>query len=369
MKSLSVFATLALLATCKPPAQPSDNFDRGAMLVSIADNVILPALQDAQAKSAAFVTAAHVFAGSPLSDQKTAAQAAWRSLMNAWQRLEVMQVGPMVDPAQSASGQGIRDSVYVWPVVDACAIDQAVAAQGYAAQDFFATAGATKDLGAAEYLLFRTDGADACATGTTLTPTEREQRHATYLAAIADHVASQAQALLTAWGSGGYRASFVASGQDGVNVAFEAIFVGVELVKDKKLARPAGVSTVCGKGSCPELAEGLWSQSARASLRVNLETIAAALQGGSGLGFDDFLIARGADALSSSLLDKVTAAQTSLAALTGGEAAPLLGPSGEDVDAVRGIYDDVKAIADLMKTQMLSVLNLRMPTGAAGDND
>src|SRR6476661_8727666 len=86
--------------SCKtqPPA-PTDSFDRRAMLTSIADLVILPALRDARTAAAAFATAP--------------SQATWRAFMAEWQKVEVLQLGPAALASSSAGGLGLRESIYV----------------------------------------------------------------------------------------------------------------------------------------------------------------------------------------------------------------------------------------------------------------
>ena len=98
------------------------DFDCGGMLENLADNVMIPAMEEFQAKSAALESAVEAYQANN-EDQvlKLAAQQAWDEAMLSWQSVEVMQTGPLID-----NSAFLRDSLYSWPSKSSCAVDQEV---------------------------------------------------------------------------------------------------------------------------------------------------------------------------------------------------------------------------------------------------
>ena len=373
-----VLAAPALLSTCKRgTSAANDTFDRAALLTSIADGVVVPSVKRAAEEAITLDAAADAYASAAsaraadVTTKRAAAQAAWKQTMLAWQAIEAVQVGPAALASDSPGGQGLREAVYVWPVVSECGVDTRTADQSYAASDFLATAEpAARDLGALEYLLFRSDNMHACAAGGAvasawagLDAAEIAARRAAYAAIVSEHVKAKTQALVDAWAA--YRDSFVGGGQEALNQVFASLYYIELKVKDRKIAVPAGLSLICSKTSCPELAESRWASLSRRNVAVNIDTFAAVFSGGSGVGFDDFLVARGAGDLATTITDKITAAQAAIAALPGGKDAPI----AEDVAALTAVYTAVKDLNDILKTQLITALNLRVPREGAGDND
>jgi hypothetical protein len=84
------------------------------------------------------------------------------------------------------------------------------------------------------------------------------------------------------------------------------------------------------------------------------------------MGFDDWLVAVGADDLASRMLAALDAAEEAVAALE----RPLEELVTSDPDRVAAIHAAIKAITDPMKAEMITVLNIE-PLGGSGqvDND
>ena len=118
---------LALLGGCKsvdgPAVDTGAGFDRKAMLDNIAASVLAPAFATFADRADALVSAvtAHAAAQGADTAKRDAALAAWKAATLAWQRAEQMQLGPSASTA-SAGGEGLRDEIYSWPTVSACAV-------------------------------------------------------------------------------------------------------------------------------------------------------------------------------------------------------------------------------------------------------
>ena len=75
--------------------------------------------------------------------------------MAAWQVVEVLRMGPAASSLTAVGGEDRRESIYSWPEVDRCPLDQITVAGGWAATGFFDTGDEEAyGLAAIEVLLF-----------------------------------------------------------------------------------------------------------------------------------------------------------------------------------------------------------------------
>ncbi|MBL9111966.1 MAG: hypothetical protein JNM74_21965, partial [Myxococcales bacterium] len=87
--------------------------------------------------------------------------------------------------------------------------------------------------------------------------------------------------------------------------------------------------------------------------------------GTTNLGFDDLLASAGQTALSDDMLAKIDVALAAVDAIP----APLETAVNTHPVEVHALYDALKVISDILKSQFISVLGLQAPASAAGDND
>lgn len=320
-------------------------------------------------------------------DTRTAAQAAWHDAMMIWQRLEVMQFGPAGAMDASVGGGDLRDEIYSWPVDNPCRVDQETASVGYAAEGFADLPPNVRGLDALEYLLFVDGHENDCApnsginrdgTWAALDSAEIDQRRAAYAAIVSVDLLDDARSLAAEWAAGGaFRTEFVAAGdastlfptrREALNGLSDAMFYVDTEVKDMKLARPAGLAG-CADVVCPDEVESFWSQRSLANIQANLDAFSALYhggpRGGDEPGFHELLLALGADEIAGSMDEAIAAAIETTD--RGGDG---LAPHVEsDLAYVIEVYEAVKAITDLLKTQFVGTLDLETPDRAAGDND
>lgn len=318
---------------------------------------------------------------------RTAAQSAWNDAMAVWQRIELMQFGPAGAMHAVVGGEDLRDEIYSWPVDNPCRVDQETASAGYDLETFGDLPPNIRGLDALEYLLFFEGLGNACApnsainrdgTWAALGAAEITDRRAAYAAVIAGELLADARSLSAAWAeAGSFRAEFAAAGEsstlfptrrEALNGLSDAMFYLDTEVKDMKLARPAGLSG-CAEVVCPEEVESFWSSRSLANIQANLDAFSAIYHGGvrgaDAPGFHELLLALGADEIATSM-DAAIAAAIETAARGGDALAPHV---ESDLAYVIEIYEAVKAISDLMKTQFVGTLDLETPDRAAGDND
>lgn len=74
-------------------AIPNDNFDRGAMLTNIANNIIEPAYQDFDEKMAGLTAAGTTFTNNPNQENLDVLRTSWLVAYKTWQHVEMFNIG------------------------------------------------------------------------------------------------------------------------------------------------------------------------------------------------------------------------------------------------------------------------------------
>ncbi|WP_164503474.1 imelysin family protein [Pleionea sediminis] len=312
----------------------------------------------------------------------------WRQSMVKWQRIEVMQLGPLVENQNL-----LRNKIYSWPVTSTCAVDQDIVffnqgninGEDYNIANRVAT---RRGLDALEYLLFNTNLNHSCSETTApqgweglSDNTKREQR-CEFATEVANDIANNTQILLDAWsGENGYANSLLnAADQPGsdfnnvheaVNRVSDAMFYIDSFTKDAKLAKPLGVfENSCQQNICPENLESQHAQHSLENIHSNLLALKALFTGEvttheTTTGFDDYLIEEGASLTANNLRTAIDAAIADVEAYQA-----TLKESLENNDVqVRDTHQKVKTITDQLKTDFINQLALELPATSAGDND
>jgi uncharacterized protein len=290
------------------------------------------------------------------------AQAAWTEVFEAWQVVEVMQLGPIGSSLTVAGGEDLRDEVYSWPTVNPCRVDQETVEQAWDEADFF-TANLVNSYGldALEQLLYGEE-ADTCPAQVgidedwaALGPDAVQQNRADFAVALAQQVRVDVQAMQPV------ELSYDSHTQ-GLNEILRALFYLDTVSKDLKLARPMGLDG-CSTETCPETVEAGLSATSMLALQANLLGFRRLFFGGEGEGLDDILVALGRDDLVTDMTAALDAADASL------DFGPLSTAVDEDPETVQAAYDAVKAVTDLLKGEVTTILALQIPDEAAGDAD
>ncbi len=393
-----VVPALLSLSACKSdnPSPPDAGTDtpndtvaatRAALLESTGACVLRTA-REFQTAATALETAATAHAATPDASTRDAARAAYHQAMDAWQVAEVMQVGPAA-PRGLPGGAEIRDNVYSWPLVSRCAIEEQLVSRSYEAAGFENSLVSRRGLFALEYLLFFEGEDTACpstsaivsqGTWAALSADERAARKRAYAAVVAADIHRRAEALVNAWAAdqGNFAQTLATAGsgnpvypttQAALNSVSDAMFYLERDVKDLKLARPLALRD-CATATCPEHLESQFAARSKANIRANLvgyrRLTEGCGEGFSGTGFDDLLEASGADALAAKLRERNAAAAAGIEAVPGDDLAQTL---AQDKPAVRALYEVVKNVTDVLKTELVTVLDLELPQSVEGDND
>ena len=387
-------AAIAFLKTaCDGGAPPGEGPVAGALralLEDVGPEVVRPALQRAGEASAALSAATTAWrdaeaSGGDAAAARLAAQGAWWTLMEAWQEVELLQVGPAASSLTAVAGADLRDEVYSWPTVNRCRVDQETVYARWGADDFFETSLVNVyGLDELEVLLFAQDDENDCpsqvdinADGTwdALGEAGVALNRAEYAVVLAAHVVKGIEELETAWdpaggdfggqlASGGEAGSAYESAQEGLNAVFDSLFYLETVTKDRKLGYAVSEGD-CEGSTCIEDIESPLAGGSHRWIVVNLGAFRTLYTGGDGQGVDDLLRSLGEDELDASLLAALATAELSAAGLT----TPLNEAVAADPAAVEAVYADVKAVTDLLKGDLATVLALQIPSEAAGDSD
>ena len=212
-----------------------------------------------------------------------------------------------------------------------------------------------------------------------------EARRALALAISAD-LRTQLTTLTSRWAEGGEASVALSEGaapfsskREALDEVYASLFYLDQVSKDLKLALPLGLSPDCESegesegesGRCLEAVEHNASGLSREALSANLEGLLWVWLGGAPsdrearAGFDDLLRAEGASTLADDVTTRIEALINTLNAREGSLSALI----SEDIAWVEGVYEDLRALATLLKSDLPVVLNLSVPMEGAGDND
>lgn len=361
-------------------------FDKHALLASLGN--LIAAETSAFAEHANALDAATTLLAEDGSEEHlTAARAAFRAAVLAWQRLEPMQIGPAA-PSVIPGGRDLRDTIYSWPSINRCAVDQELTKSDYVSPETLATKLINvRGLGALERLLFEESTENACGAPNSINTTgswsaivdELPARRARYAASAATLVAQAAGELRDAWAVD--KGNFVAQLSEPSDtydsdpakaldaVAYALLYLDTR-TKDLKLAVPAGL-TNCAKETCPEALELGEAKLSKDAVRANLLGFQTIYHGGApfdagALGFDDWLTALGATELRAELAAAIAAAISAVDAIEGDDLAVTL---AKEPKRLEDVHLAVRNVLDLFKAQVVTVLDLHPPSDAPTDND
>ena len=366
---------------------------RAQVMNSVAYQAVAPTFENAntEAKALEASTAAYVLAlgSADEGEALVAARDAWRTSMSAWQRVEMMQLGPAGASSKVIGGADRRDEAYSWPSTNSCRVDQELVLGEFEAEDFTSTRLVnTYGLDAIEYLLFHAGPDNTCAPqlpinaeGEWATLDEQQLRtsRANYAAAIAHALALETTELAAAWSpDDGSFTRHLADPRDAdspyenlptaMNEVLRAMFYLDTTVKDVKVAVPAGILD-CASAPCISELESTWARHNQAIVTANLVAFSMLFHGGesadSGTGFDDLLVAYGEEALATKMTADIEAALAAVAAVEASFAEAL----AADPLALDASHAAIREITDSLKGDFATILMLTVPSEAAGDAD
>ncbi|MBU2881448.1 imelysin family protein [Psychrosphaera sp. B3R10] len=428
IKSITLSLTLLVSAACsdsltseqgadfkdgQSAPEVETEFDQLALINGLTTKVFLPSIEQFKQDTTTLTADINNYCSSVDASNSASAQAveelaiaqnSWRNTMDTWQKIEVMQVGPLIE-----NDYNLRNVIYSWPLVNYCAVDQDVGHNEvgqFNGEDYDISRRTSnrKGLTTIEYLLFNDSLAHACSKDS-LAPTgwnerpaeERIKARCEFATAVANDLNQNATLLHTNWTdeTNGFQSQLLTSGQSdssfasphkAINALTDAMFYIDSITKDSKLGAPIGLAdNSCGNMACVADVESNIADYGLANIRNNLVAFRMLFVGGSDapedIGFDDFLREVDGDELATTMTNDIDAAITLIeqfneAADTQVSNQPATAINGNMNDAVttnpekiQAVYVAVKKVTDNLKSLFITYLALELPITSAGDAD
>jgi predicted lipoprotein len=365
---LGIFAAVVLLtsASCHKkekkngPEEPASTFDKQAMLVNYADNLILPCYANFKISLDSLITVYGSFKTSGSQNDLQLVKQKLNSAYLNYQRISLFGFGPAEDLA-------VRINFNIFPT-DTSQIKANIANGNYD----LALANNTdaKGFPALDYLFYGNNISEAQMAATFSASTARKQ----YADALLSEMSSKISQVIAAWNSA-YRTTFVNSlGTDvssSIGYMVNQINYELDYLKNAKIATPYGLRSggTPLPGDCEALYGGQSTTYALETLTIIENTyLGKSFAGNNGKGFDDYLDHLGAQYAGGSLNAAITAqfaaAKTKLAAVGN----PLSAKVISDPLLVDAAYKELVKLLVLLKTDLPSNLGVVI-TYQDGDAD
>lgn len=342
---------------------PTDNFDRQAMLRNYADNLIKPAYSDLQTQANVLLMAAEAFNSDPNSVTLGALQTAWGGAYVAWQYANAYNFGPA---GEEGLKKGLIEEIGTFPANES-KIENAIAAGTWNLEDFNRDA---RGFLAIEYLIFgKNQSANEVVAAFSNSPKRRE-----YLVALAEQLKNRAAEIVTAW-NGTYRDDFIQNDGTDVGSSTSALYNefvrSYESIKNFKLGLPLGKRP--GQTQVePQLVEAYYSGASLEMLKTHFTAIeniwhGRARNGVDGLGFREYLESvEGGPELIADTEAQLAALKAALDAVpTSPSLSEQIAGDNSKVDA---LYTEFSKMTRFFKSDMSSLLGIAI-TFSSGDGD
>ncbi|GAB4395509.1 MAG: hypothetical protein OHK0053_03990 [Microscillaceae bacterium] len=366
MKSKSLYPFFFLLilgaAACNDNTSPiATDFERGAMLDHLANTVIVPRLQSWYNQVEALDEKVNDFEQDPNETTLEAAQTAWRSMAQSWQKVSGFGFGP-----GELSLGAIDQTLGTFPVNET-AIENAIQAQNFSLDNFQRD---VRGIFALEYLLFDPLGGNQAVLAL-YQAQEADDRRA-YLAAVMDNLLSNAEMVWQGWAS--YKATFISndgtSAGSSVALLFNEFSRNYEGLKNFKVGLPAGKRP--GQTQiAPDKVEAYYSQMSRELLQIHFDALVALWEGQGensqeGPGFREYLLSvAGGTELVAATEAQIALVRQALQALPTGSFSATL---ENNLGLVEQLHTELQKLTRFFKSDMASLLGIAI-TFDSGDGD
>ncbi|MDO7138727.1 imelysin family protein [Algibacter lectus] len=241
------------------PSVSPDNFDRGALLTNLADNIIIPAYRDLSEKLTTLTADKDAFIADVNQTNLDNLRASWLEAYKVWQHVEMFNIGKAEELTYS-----FQMNIYPVSTTDV----EANISAGNADLTHVNNNDAV-GFPAVDYMLYGVADSDAAI----LTKYE-DDKYKAYLSDLVNQMESLTETVLTDWTSS-YRATFVSSTSNTVTSSLnkfvnDYIFYFEKSLRANKFGIPGGVFST---DPLPEKVEAFYNQ--EVSKTLALEALAA----------------------------------------------------------------------------------------------
>lgn len=238
MKKITLFLlTLLMVWSCTddgPSGPDADDFNREAILVNWADNIIVPAFLNLSEATAQLHADASAFSESPTGNNLLTLRESWKSAYLSFQAVSMFEIGKSMEVRY-------RDNLNIYPT-DAAEIEENVQSGSYNLE--LPSLNNSQGFPALDYLLNGVgDSETEILSFYTTNPNANSYR--IYLTDLTSRIDSLTTVVLTAWTSG-YRDEFVSNSGNGANSSLDMmvndyIYYYEKHFRAGKIGIPAGV--------------------------------------------------------------------------------------------------------------------------------
>jgi predicted lipoprotein len=352
MRRLALFL---LLAIAGPASYAADKnlVSKSQLFQRLAEEVLLPLTGDFAATADKLADASHAYCHAKQDLDNV--QAAWRAAQSAWQPLEMLQIGPIIE-------RRTQRQVNAWPVRPKLLAPLLAESKPIEASRMETLGMSAKGLPALEYLLFTSDrDTPHSAQGKPLAAA-----HCNVLQALAQHVRIEAQALAADWRTpdGGFARQLTEAGQhpqDGVFASGDQalsdvvnlLIAGLDAVKVRKLGKPLDKS---GEEAALERIESWRSGTSLDHVHDNLRGFELVFfgKGKAGIGLDDYLTAIERPGLARVVRRELDSVQKALRAIR----APLKQALVSQRREVEALHKSIGRLQHLLETEVADALKI-----------
>ncbi len=263
IRKIAFLCSLALIVACSSSDDSTnsntDEFSRSELLVNLADNIIIPSLQDFGPKLTTLKTSIQTFTTTPNQANLDAARNNWLIAYKAWQHVEMFNIGK----AEQLNQYYFFMNIYPTTVSD---IETGVSSGTYdlnipAYHD-------AQGFPALDYLLYGVASDDASIVSKYTTDTNA-QGYKTYLNDVVNQMDALTQQVITDWTTV-YRDQFVTSTENTATsslnkIVNDFIFYYEKGLRANKFGIPSGVFST---NPLPEKVEAYYNKNASKALSL-----------------------------------------------------------------------------------------------------
>lgn len=238
MKNILLLSlTLFIVWSCSDSSTSGlneDNFDREAILVNWADNIIIPSFENFALTTESLHTAANDFSSDPSQETLTTLRNEWLESYTAWQHVSMFEMGRAMDLRY-------RDNLNIYPTDTEEIIDN-IEEGAYNLE--LPSLNNSQGFPALDYLLFGLDESDDAILAF-YTTNENADAYKDYVTDLTERIDALTNSVLDAWISD-YRDEFVSNTGNGANSSLDMmvndyIFYYEKALRAGKVGIPAGV--------------------------------------------------------------------------------------------------------------------------------
>jgi predicted lipoprotein len=353
---LILFISIVTLHACSSSEEIvptiTDSFDRNALLVNIADNIIIPAYEDFSSKMETLNIVGETFTKTPNQSNLEALRSSWFAAYKVWQHIEMFDIG-------KAEELQFKFYMNIYPVT-VSDIEDNIASGSYDLnsvnnQD-------AQGFPALDYLLYGLADTDT-AILEKYTNAENNDNYKIYITAVLNQMHTLTASVVSDFKT--QKGAFVASTENTATSSFnklinDYIFYYEKGLRANKFGIPSGIFS---KTALPQKVEGRYKNNISKELALEALIAVQSLFEGrhyngltTGIGFKDYLIRLERIDIASLTLNQFKIATTQIQSLADSFAAQI---NSDNTEMTRS-YDELQKAVISLKVDMLQAFNINV---------